>query len=82
MAVRGSQAFDTKDVAAPNSHARLLTLAADGWSDVALANEFGVSVPTVLKWKRLPIGYKPPRRGASGQNGGQEKSPGCDEPGA
>lgn len=69
MAVRGLQAFNTDDPSAPNSHAHLLIKAAEGLDEIALAHFFKVSLPTVRKWRSLPLGYKPPVRGATKKNG-------------
>lgn len=59
MARRATPAFDTVNPHAENSHARLLECAKVIRDDVQLAAMFRVSVPTVIKWKRLPLGHIP-----------------------
>ena len=51
MAQPGNDAFT------PETHAELLRLS-QVLSEVELAAKFGVSVPTIYKWKRLPVGYR------------------------
>lgn len=64
MATRALPAFDTKNHKAKNAHKRLLDASAVIDDDVQLAAMFGCSVPTVRKWRRLPLGYQP---GVSGR---------------
>ena len=56
MALRGAYAFDEK------THAELLRLAPH-LSDIELAAKFGVSLPTVQKYKSLPVDHVRPQRG-------------------
>lgn len=58
MANRGTPALNTSDPKAWNSHAKFLELAPK-MNDVELAVYFRLTVPTVRKWRRLPLGYQP-----------------------
>lgn len=63
MALKGTAAFNTQDPEAWNSHARLIRASEAIQDDVQLAAMFRVSVPTVRKWRLLPLGYQPGKHG-------------------
>lgn len=68
MAKRAQGAFT------PETHEQLLALRKLGWGDVKLAAEFNVSVPTVRKWLKLPVGYV-------ADTSGRKKTPVAETPG-
>ena len=69
MAQRGRAALDTANQDAPNSHAKFLKACEVIPDDIRLAVLFGISIPTVRKWRNLPLGYTPGLHGRRNKKG-------------